>query len=57
MAALFFMTLGSTLVGFFVASSADLLKSSIEVMDLLATVLFTGFGMQLLRAGYSLTSA
>mmetsp|Transcript_31287 Transcript_31287/g.77814 ORF Transcript_31287/g.77814 Transcript_31287/m.77814 type:complete len:274 (-) Transcript_31287:265-1086(-) len=54
MTALFFMTFGSAMVGFFVASSADLLKSSVEVMDVLATILFGIFGTQLLLEAWKL---
>ena len=53
-AALFFMTLGSALTGYLVASSAELLESSVEVMDIVATVLFSIFAVQLLREAYIL---
>ena len=54
MFALFFMTTGSALVGYLVTSSADLLASSVEIMDIAAMVLFGIFGTQLLLEAYKL---
>uniref|UniRef100_A0A7S0T4X3 GDT1 family protein n=1 Tax=Mantoniella antarctica TaxID=81844 RepID=A0A7S0T4X3_9CHLO len=54
MGALFIMTASSALVGFLVASSADLLESSVGVMDVCATILFGIFGTQLLLEAYAL---
>lgn len=54
MFALFFMTAGSATVGYLVASSADLLASSAEIIDVCAMVLFGIFGTQLLLEAYRL---
>lgn len=54
MFALFFMTAGSAYAGYLVASSADLLAASEEIMDVCAMVLFGIFGTQLLSEAYRL---
>jgi hypothetical protein len=42
---------------YIVASSADMLQSSVEVMDVLATILFAIFGTQLLLEAWKLHKA
>ena len=46
--ALFFMTLGSALAGYLVSTSAEMLHSSVKIMDWVAAVLFVLFGAQML---------
>lgn len=54
MCALLFMTMGSAMAGFLIASSAEMLQSSMEVVDVCATILFGIFGIQLLLEAHKL---
>jgi putative Ca2+/H+ antiporter (TMEM165/GDT1 family) len=54
MFAMFFMTLGSSLAGYLVSTSAENLASTVRVMDYVAALLFAAFAFQLFRDAHKL---
>ena len=53
-AAMFFMTLGSTFAGYLISTSAASLEASVQWMDFVAGALFIAFAAQLLRDAHRL---